>query len=70
MKGATASVDAALDTRRRAMNPIWTQFVYKAARRVMRVCTHCGRADEYVQKRPGQFYKCTHCGHRFQEKKK
>ena len=52
------------------MNPIWTHFVYDAARRGMRVCTHCKRAAEYALKRPGQFYKCKHCGHRFKEKGK
>ena len=55
---------------RKAMNPIWTHLVYDAARRAMRVCTHCKRAAEYALKRPGQFYKCKHCGHRFKEKGK
>jgi transposase-like protein len=52
------------------MNPIWTQMIYEAVRDAMKVCPHCKRADSYAQKRPGQFYKCKHCGHRFKEKGK
>jgi hypothetical protein len=54
----------------KAMNPIWTHLIYDATKRAMRVCTHCRKAADYALKRPGQFYKCKHCGHRFQEKKK
>ena len=52
------------------MTPIWTNLIFDAARRVMRICSYCKKASEYDQKRPGQFYKCHLCGHRFQEKKK
>jgi DNA-directed RNA polymerase subunit RPC12/RpoP len=52
------------------MNPIWTHFINDATRQIKRVCSHCRRAGKYTQKRPGQFYKCRYCGHRFQEKKK
>lgn len=52
------------------MNPIWTQMINKSVIAAMKVCTNCKRADSYVPKRPGQFYKCKNCGHRFKEKGK
>jgi hypothetical protein len=55
-------------SKRKFVNPIWTHLIYDAARQVRRCCAHCGKADKYAQKRPGQFYKCKHCGRRFQEK--
>lgn len=45
-------------------------MIYEAAREVMRVCSHCKKAAGYQAKRPGQYYKCRHCGHRFKEKGK
>jgi hypothetical protein len=50
------------------MNPIWTQMIYKAVKDAMKVCTNCKKAAAYPQKRPGQYYKCRFCGHRFKEK--
>jgi transposase-like protein len=52
------------------MNPIYTQMIVSAVVHAMRVCPHCKRAAAYRPKRPGQFYKCRFCHHRFQEKKR
>ena len=50
------------------MNPIWTQMISKAVREATRVCSAYGKVGTYTRKKPGQFYKCKHCGHRFKEK--
>ena len=52
------------------MTPIWTALLYDGTQSVMRICTQCKNAAEYIRKRAGQFYKCRFCGHRFQEKKR
>jgi transposase-like protein len=62
------SVEAPHAVRGAKMNPIWTQMIYEAVKDAMKVCPHCKRADAYALKRPGQFYKCKHCGHRFKER--
>jgi len=49
------------------MNPIWASMIFNAAREVIKKCTHCKKVSAYREKRPGQFYKCHHCGHRFKE---
>jgi len=50
------------------VNPIWAKTIVDAVRRTMKTCTHCRKTSSYPQKRPGQFYTCKHCGHRFKEK--
>ena len=52
------------------MNPIWTQMIYNSVKDTMKICTHCKKASVYQLKRPGQYYKCRYCGHRFKEKGK
>ena len=54
----------------KAMNPIWAQMINKSVIAAMKVGSHCKKADSYVEKRPGQFYKCKNCGQRFKEKGK
>jgi DNA-directed RNA polymerase subunit RPC12/RpoP len=50
------------------VNPIWTQMIYNAVKEAMKICTHCRKASVYQLKRPGQYYKCRYCGHKFKEK--
>ena len=50
------------------VNPIWTKMIVDAVERATKTCTHCKRVATYPKKRPGQFYTCKHCGHRFKEK--
>jgi DNA-directed RNA polymerase subunit RPC12/RpoP len=52
------------------VNPIWTQMIYNSVKDAMKICTHCKRASVYQLKRPGQYYKCRYCGHKFKEKGK
>jgi hypothetical protein len=53
-----------------AMNPIIAGSILGTLLAVTKKCPHCRRSGVYALKRPGQFYTCKHCGHRFQEKKK
>jgi hypothetical protein len=50
------------------VTPIWTKLIVDAALKIRKTCTHCKRSATYQRKKPGQFYKCRHCGHRFKEK--
>jgi len=50
------------------VNPHWTQIIYRTIKQAMKKCPHCGRRAAYPQKRPGQFYTCKRCGHKFKEK--
>ncbi len=52
------------------MNPIWAHIINETIRDVMKVCPHCKKASSYQPKKPGQFYKCHFCGHKFKEKGK
>jgi len=52
------------------MNPQWTQIIHATVTRLSKKCPHCNRVAVYAQKRPGQFYTCKKCGHRFKEKGK
>jgi rubredoxin len=50
------------------INPHWLQFIYATVKATRR-CPHCDRRGVYLTKKPGQFYVCKFCHHRFQEKK-
>jgi transposase-like protein len=49
-------------------NPIWASVAAATAQKLSKRCPHCDRAALYPQKRPGQFYTCKQCGHRFKER--
>jgi ribosomal protein L37AE/L43A len=52
------------------VTPIWTKLIVDAVKKSVKTCPHCQRKGTYERKRPGQFHKCRHCGHRFKEKQK
>ena len=52
------------------MNPLWTSIIYTTTKKAMKKCSHCGKVAAYPPKRPGQFYTCKKCGHKFKEKGK
>ncbi|MBL8167879.1 MAG: hypothetical protein JNJ50_06985 [Acidobacteria bacterium] len=50
------------------MNPHWINLIYQAVKKSVKRCPHCGKRGTYAKKRPGQFYICKHCRHRFKER--
>jgi DNA-directed RNA polymerase subunit RPC12/RpoP len=51
-------------------NPIWVSLAMTTVSKLSKKCTHCGKTGTYAAKRPGQFYTCKYCGHRFKEREK
>ncbi len=50
------------------MNPHWAATIYQTIKKATKKCTHCGKSAVYALKKPGQFYTCKKCGHRFKER--
>jgi transposase-like protein len=50
------------------MNPYNVAVAINTIKEAMKQCPHCGRSNVYEKKKPGQFYQCKNCLHRFKER--
>jgi len=51
-----------------SVNPLYASAIINAIRETDKKCPHCGKTLKYIEKHPGQFYKCKHCSKRFMER--